>query len=163
LQLLFIPRRPIKSGVLRLKKLPQTKSITVFGKETLNHFKENHCLVLDLTKLAAPENDHLDTELARHNVTDKTRFKGFKEFVWSRSKLEDDMHKIVYLAGKAHVVIYGFHKSLPEIVKALTEAEVKHWIVLSNTQHESLGREKPTQLELEEFAKNLAEQVTETY
>ncbi|MEM4254866.1 MAG: hypothetical protein QXR53_00855 [Candidatus Norongarragalinales archaeon] len=145
-----------------MKELPHTVEISLFGKNTLHRLKEKRCLIVDLTKLSTPNGEHFAKELERHYASaDRRHFpRGIEKFEWRESASDRDIQNIIRLAGDSNVIIYGFHEKLPAIVKALTKARIKHRIVLSNTQHESMSRDgRKVVPNVHQFAKNLSEEV----
>ncbi|GEM_PF-4410328 len=144
-----------------MKNLPYTKEIRVFDKQALTHLRTDRCLLLDLTKLSSPKKQHFDSELDRHTSNRKKLAAGLQEMLLEGglNLREGQVDHIRNAASKMHVIIYGFHEEIPQLVKALTEAKIEHWIYLSNTQHDDLDNKPPNRQDLEAFTKNLAQKV----
>lgn len=87
--------------------------------------------------------------------------KGLDRYDWHGDGMANETKRIAALAGSKNIILYGFHESLPKLVKGLTSANIDHWIVISTVQHQRLEQKLPNQGELAIFATNLAREIGE--
>ncbi|HIH20003.1 TPA: hypothetical protein HA244_01925 [Candidatus Micrarchaeota archaeon] len=130
-----------------------TKKIELFSPRILSGMrKARNCVVVDLTKTKMSETGHLPEELGRHRTNlDREGFVFLPGHLAARpfelAKAIAEQVKKEKRAGAATplVVLFGFHRNLPTLLTALGDRKIKHWVVLSNVQHERLDEEMTPQ------------------
>ncbi len=146
-----------------MNELPCTSEISVFNKKTLG--KLGTCILLDLTKVVSPNASHFDAELQRHWRRRKNFANlGNREIVGIERLGAEGAAQLVEQKvsqrPKRLVLIYGFHEELlPQLVRELTARNIKHTVVLSNTQNERMNEGNPVEIDVEKLTRKLKSSV----